>query len=70
MTPTQEMVSVLFGKDTLDKAKTQFKSGAEKTPIDSRDMSFRLFKTKYGNINLEMLCRDNSGMYFKPIWIL
>ena len=67
MTPTQEMVSVLFEKDTLEKVKEQFKSGAEKTPIDSRDMSFRLFKTKYGNINLELMCRDNSGMYFKPI---
>lgn len=67
MTPTQEMTSVLFEKDTLEKVKAQFKSGAEKTPIDSRDMSFRLFRTKYGNINLEMLCRDNSGMYFKPI---
>lgn len=67
MTPTQEMVSVLFEKDTLEKTKAQFKSGVEKTPIDSRDMSFRLFKTKYGNINLEMLCRDDKGMYFKPI---
>jgi len=67
MTPTQEMISVLFEKDTLEKTKAQFKSGAEKTPIDSRDMSFRLFKTNYGNINLEMLCRDTSGMYFKPI---
>ncbi|MGB5983340.1 MAG: hypothetical protein WBG46_14455 [Nonlabens sp.] len=67
MTPTQEMVSVLFEKDTLEKAKAQFKSRAEKTPIDGRDMSFRLFKTKYGNINLEMLCRDSKGMYFKPI---
>lgn len=67
MTPTQEMVSVLFERATLNKAKAQFKSGPEKVSIDSRDMSFRLFKANYGNINLEMLCRDNSGMYFKPI---
>lgn len=67
MTPTQDMVSVLFEKETLSKVKAQFKSGSEKTPIESRDMTFRLFKTNYGSINLEMLCRDNSGMFFKPI---
>lgn len=67
MTPTQEMVSVLFEKDTLKKAKTQFKEGIEKTPIDSHDMSFRLFKTSYGNVNLELICRDSTGIYLKPI---
>ncbi|WZL88260.1 hypothetical protein VS868_11695 [Salinimicrobium sp. 3283s] len=67
MKTTQGIVSVLFEYDTLKKAKAQFKSGAEKTPIDSQDLSFRLLKTKYGNINLELLCRDNSGMYFKPV---
>lgn len=67
MTTTQEMVSVLFEKDTLEKVKAQFISGAEKTPIDSRDMTFRLFKAKYGNINLELLCSDARGMFFKAI---
>jgi hypothetical protein len=67
MTTTQEMASVLFEKDTLEKVKAKFKSSAEKSPVTSRDISFRLFKAKYGNINLEMLIRDNSGMYFKPI---
>ena len=67
MTPAQTMVSVLFEKNILDKAKAQFKSGPERVPVDSGDISFRLFKTKYGNINLEMLCRDNGGMFFKPI---
>ncbi|MEJ7673742.1 MAG: hypothetical protein WKF59_13855 [Chitinophagaceae bacterium] len=30
-------------------------------------MNFRLFKRNCGNINLELLCRDNSGTYFKTI---
>ncbi|MBE7635129.1 hypothetical protein F7642_12430 [Tenacibaculum finnmarkense genomovar ulcerans] len=67
MTPTQEMVSVLFEKDTLEKVKAQFESGAEKIGMESRDMTFRLFKAKFGNINLELLCSDAKGMFFKTI---
>lgn len=67
MTTTQEMVSVLFEKDTLEKVKAQFKSGVEKSSIDSQDMTFRLFKTKFDNINLELLCSDAKGMFFKAI---
>lgn len=55
MTPTQEMVMTLFTKDTLDKVKEQFRNGTEILPVDSFDMSFRLFKPTANNINLEML---------------
>jgi hypothetical protein len=55
VTPGQEMVMTLFTKDTLDKVKKQFSSGTEKVPVDSFDMSFRLFKPKADNINLELL---------------
>jgi|GEM_PF-1278310 len=67
MTPTQEMILVLFEEATIKKSKAQFISGREITPVDSHDMNFRLFKAKYGNINLELLCRDDSGTFFKPI---
>lgn len=67
MTVTQEMVNVLFEKDTIIKVKEQFSSNKEIVPIESRDMSFRLFKTNHGNINLELLATDNNGMYFKVI---
>jgi len=55
VTPTQEMVMTLFTKDTLDKVKKQFSNGTEIVPVDSFDMSFRLFKPKADNINLELL---------------
>lgn len=55
MTPTQEMVMTLFTKDTLDKVKKQFSNGTEIVPVDSFDMSFRLFKPQTDNINLELL---------------
>jgi hypothetical protein len=55
MTPTQEMVITLFKTDTIDKVKKQFKNGIDKVPIESFDMSFRLFKPTPININLELL---------------
>jgi hypothetical protein len=67
MTITEEMVSVLFDKGTLTNVKQQFKSGKEKIPINSENMNFRLFKSEHGNINLELLCQDSNGMYFKPL---
>src|ERR1017187_7117917 len=67
MTPVQDMVSVLFENETISKVKQQFKAGNQKISIDSRNMNFRLFKRNYGNINLELLCRDASGIYFKTI---
>ncbi|MCP9199024.1 hypothetical protein MKO06_03830 [Gramella sp. GC03-9] len=67
MTIKEEMLSVLFDEKTLKKVKSQFKSGNEKSPVDNPDMTFRLFKTEFGTINLELLCSDKTGMYFKPI---
>ncbi|OFX56667.1 MAG: hypothetical protein A2046_08045 [Bacteroidetes bacterium GWA2_30_7] len=55
MTPTQEMVMTLFTKQTIDKVKEQFKTGKEIVSNESFDMTFRLFKSKSDNINLELL---------------
>lgn len=55
MTPSQEMVATLFSKETIEKVKMQFKSGQEKVPLESFEMSFRLFKPNSENINLELL---------------
>jgi hypothetical protein len=55
MTPTQEMVMTLFAKETLDKVKGQFRDKTEILPVESYDMSFRLFKPIANNINLELL---------------
>lgn len=55
MTPSQEITLTLFTKETLAKVKDQFKSKTERVPHESFDMSFRLFRTNAGNINLEIL---------------
>lgn len=67
MKTTEEIICVLFEKKTTDRVKKQFKSNEDKISIDSRGINFRLKKYKEGNINLEMICRDDSGIYFKPI---
>ena len=67
MTITESMVSVLFKTETIEKVRQQFKSNNERISIDCDGMNLRLFKATAGNINLELLCRDNGGMYFKPI---
>lgn len=67
LTPLSEMLLVLFNKETIDEVKKQFNSGNQLTPIDSRNMNFRLFLSKKGNINLEVFVKNKSGMYFKPI---
>ena len=67
MTITQEMVSVLFEEETIEKVKKQFANNQEIVPVDSKEISFRLLKTKEGNINHEFLAKDNNGMYFKVI---
>lgn len=54
MTITQEMIMTLFTKDTINKVKEQFSNGKDIVPIDSFDMSFRLFKSNSDNINLEV----------------
>lgn len=55
MTATQEMVSTLFTPAIIKEVKKQFKDGTERVPIDNLGMSFRLFHSKHGNINLELL---------------
>jgi hypothetical protein len=55
MNATQEMVSTLFTPAIIEQVKKQFRDKTEKVPIDSFGMSFRLFLSKYGNINLELL---------------
>ena len=67
MTITQEMVSVLFDKETIEKVKNQFSNNTEIVSVEANDMTFRLFKTKLQNINLELLTTDDKGMYFKVI---
>lgn len=67
MTITQEMVTVLFEKETIEKVKNQFSENQEIVSVESYDMNFRLFKTNEENINLELLTTDNNGMYFKVI---
>ena len=67
MTIAQEMVSVLFDKATIEKVKNQFSNNTEIVSVEANDMTFRLFKTKLQNINLELLTTDDKGMYFKVI---
>lgn len=55
MTPAQEVLMTLFTDDTIQKVKKQFSEGNEKVTLESFNMSFRLFNTKTGNINLELL---------------
>lgn len=67
MTIKQEIVSILFKKETIEKVKCLFADDQEVVPIDSETMNFRLLNTRNGNINLELLVTDNYGMYFKVI---
>lgn len=62
-----EMLLVLFDKNTIIKVKEQLISKTKKIPIDRYNMNFRLFLSKSGNINLELLAQNDLGMYFKPI---
>lgn len=55
MNPTKEMVLTLFSDNTLKQVQKQFKDGTQIIPIENFNMSFRLYKAKKGNINLELL---------------
>ncbi len=55
MTPIQEMVLTLFTNETLEKVKKQFSNRKEIVSNESFNMSFRLYYSKAGNINLEVL---------------
>lgn len=63
----KEITQVLFDDETLSKAKEQIQNRREKVPVDSQNISFRLFLAPDGNINLEIMMRDDFGMYFKPV---
>ena len=63
----KEMTHVLFENDTISKVKEQNKSLREKVPIESHDISFRLFFAPAKNINLEVMVRDDYGIFFQPI---
>ncbi len=45
MTIKQEMVSILFKKETIEKVKCLFADDQEVVPIDSEIMNFRLLNT-------------------------
>ncbi len=63
----KEMTQVLFQTDTVNKAKNQSQTKTQKVPVDTKDISFRLFLSESNNVNLELLGRDDYGFYFKPI---
>jgi hypothetical protein len=57
-----EFLMTLFSKSTIDKVKHQFSNGPEIVPLESYNMSFRLFRPKLGNnINLELLIQMPTG---------
>ncbi len=55
MVPFQEMILTLVDDDTVRKVEALFDSDRDRTGLESFDMSFRLYKADYGNINLELL---------------
>lgn len=63
----KEITQVLFENDTISKVKEQNKSFVEKIPIESQNISFRLFLALAKNINLEIMMRDEYGYFFKPV---
>lgn len=63
----QEMIEVLFLRNTTLKAKELKTSTANQTNISQNGFDFRLFKAPAGNINLEVFMQDEYGMYYKPI---
>jgi hypothetical protein len=54
MTLKQQLTSVLFMKETIDRVKQQFKKGTEIIPLEGFDTTFRLYKPTSFNINLEV----------------
>lgn len=63
----KEMIEVLFELDTIKKAINQYQTRRQKVPVDTKDISYRLFLSERGNVNLELMSRDDYGYYFKPI---
>lgn len=67
LTITQEMVSTFLNADTVEKAKGIISKRGAKVPIDSENISFRLIGAKDGNVNFEVMIKNELGLYFKPI---
>lgn len=70
ITPTtieQEFLLPLLDRETIDKAKELKNSTENVDRIDTKNLNFRLLKTKAGTINLELFMRDDTGYYNKPI---
>jgi len=63
----KEITQVLFQNETIEKAIKQFQTKSQKIPVDTENVSFRLFLTPRGSINLELMGRDECGYYFKPV---
>jgi len=63
----KEMTQVLFLSDTIGKATNQFQTKTQKIPVNTKEISFRLFLSERDNINLEVMGRDVYGVYCKPI---
>lgn len=63
----QEMIEVLFLRNTTLKAKELKNSNSNSSNLSYNGFDFRLLKAPAGNINLEVLLQDQFGSYFKPI---
>ena len=64
----KEITSVLFEKEVILKANQQFQNKNKIVSVNNlQNMDFRLFLSDAGTINLEVLVRNNYGLYFKPV---
>lgn len=69
MLVAQEILSTIFDSKTINKVKNQFKENITVTSFESEQMTFRILKNKLGDFNIEFLCTDNQGSFFKTIGI-
>ena len=60
-----EIISALFADKTINQLKTL----RNEVLFEVSGMTFRLLKVEKGkgNVNLELYCRDDNGLYWKPI---
>lgn len=63
----EEAARALVHPENREKARKQLLSGQEIVPVDSPEVSLRLFSTGSGTANLEMLISTRLGHFFKPI---
>lgn len=67
MTILQQIVTTLISEKTIQLVEKQFKDNIPVVPLESNDMSFRLFKTTSEHINLELLIQMQHTAFMKPI---